>query len=704
MSHTATIEPPIAVRQSREYRLHGQSWWDDYAWMRQPGSAEVQAYLEAENAYTKAMTADSDALRRQLYEEMVGRIQETDLSVPVRHSDYLYYSRTVEGLQYPVYARKRDLETASEEVLLDLNELAEGHDYFDLGELAVSPDHRLLAYSYDTVGSEELVLVVKDLDRGELLVDRIERTTHGLEWAEDGRTLLYTTFDHARRPYRIVRHLLGADPATDVVVYEEPDERFRVDVVKCRSRRFLFVVSASYTSSEVRWLPADEPEAVPRLFRERREEVEYYLDHHGEHFYVYTNEQAVNFRLARVGLDAEEGAPWEEVIGHRPEVKIAGLWLFSRWMIVLERERGLPVFRVRSMDGSDEHRIEMPEDSYALSAGSNPELDQSTFRLAYSSPVTPPTVYDYDLVARKLVERKREAVLGGYDRSLYDTRRVFARADDGTEIPVSLVWRKGTAGHGGAPEPEDCPREPRPCVLTGYGAYGISLDPGFSSNAVSLLDRGLLLAVAHVRGGGELGEPWHRAGRMLDKPTSFSDFERVAEHLIAEGLTGPDRLLIRGGSAGGLLVGAVVNRRPELFAAVVAEVPFVDVLNTMLDEDLPLTVGEFEEWGDPKDPRSFAAIRAYSPYDNVRPQRYPAMLVTAGLHDTRVQYWEPAKWVAKLRAAKTDDAPLLLETKMDTGHSGASGRYDDLRERAFVYAFILTSIGSTRRRSKSASG
>jgi oligopeptidase B len=624
--------------------------------------------------------APTAGLQDALYREMLGRIQETDLSVPYREGGYFYYSRTEEGKQYPIYCRKKGSLDAPEEVTLDLNELAVGHSFLAIGAYTVNDEGSLLAYSVDTTGFREYTLHVKDLRTGELRPERIERTG-AVAWANDGRTLFYTVEDHAKRPYRVLRHDLGS-AATDEVVYEEADELFRVWVARTRSKRFLLLGSASHTTTEVRFCHADAPAGEWRLVAPRRHEHEYEVDHHGDRFFIRTNDRGRNFRLVEAPVDDPGEERWQEVVPHRPEVMLEGAEFFRDHSVLLERERGLQRLRVRDLRTAEAHAVEFPEPAYAAFPSYNPEFDTRVFRYSYQSLVTPASVFDYDMESRTSTLLKEQPVLGGYDRSQYASERLEATAPDGVKVPLSIVYRRGLPRDGSAP-----------LFLVGYGSYGYPLPVGFSSNRLSLLDRGMAFAIAHVRGGGEMGKAWHDDGRMMKKMNTFTDFIAAAEHLIAEGYTSSARLAVEGGSAGGLLMGAVANLRPDLFRVVVSKVPFVDVLNTMLDADLPLTVGEYEEWGNPNTREAFEYIRRYCPYTNLAGRDYPAMLVKTSFHDSQVMYWEPAKYVAKLRTLKTDGNVLLLKTNMAAGHGGASGRYDYLREVAFDYAFVLTQLG-----------
>jgi oligopeptidase B len=682
LAPTAPLDAPVAARRSQTHTLHGDTRLDEYYWLRDRSDPAVLGHLEAENAYTAAVMRHTEPLQGRLYREMLARIQETDLSVPDRIDDWFYYSRTVEGRQYTIFCRRHGSLDAPEEIILDQNELADGHPYFRLGALAVSPDHRLLAYSTDTTGAEAHTLVVKDLATGRLLAERIGNTSHGVEWAADSRTLFYTTLDEASRPYRLYRHTLGADPSADVLMYEETDGSVLLSVQKTRSREYILVDLSSHSSSEVRFLRADAPTEPLRLIARRVAGVEYTVEHHGDRFFIVTNDSAPNFRLVEAPVADPGKHNWRTVIGNDPAVKLDGVDAFRRHLVVYEREDALRHIRVMNLESGETHRVRFPESVYSFHESRNPEFDTATLRFVYTSLVTPSSVIDYGLDDRSWELRKRQEVRGGYDQSLYHTERAFATAADGTRIPLSLVYRKPLE-HDGR----------RPLLLYGYGSYGSSFDPSFSSNSISLLDRGCVIAIAHVRGGEEMGRAWYENGKLLNKRNTFTDFIAAAEFLLRERYTSRDHLVVNGGSAGGLLMGAVANMRPELFKAVVAEVPFVDVVTTMLDESIPLTVIEYEEWGNPADPAYYEYMKSYSPYDNVRSQDYPDMLVTAGLNDPRVAYWEPAKWVARLRATRTDANRLLLKTNMGAGHSGASGRYDYLREVAFKYAFILDVLG-----------
>jgi len=655
---------------------------DDYRWLRERSDPEVTAYLEAENEYTVAMTAHIGELTETVYQEMVGRIKETDLSVPYLDNGFFYYNRTEEGKQYPIFCRKEGSLDAEEVVLLDQNELAEGHDYFEIWAKKVSPDNRLLAYSVDSTGSETFTLYIKDLVTGELLPDVITEMDYALEWANDSSTLFYTTMDEARRSDKLWRHTLGTDPSEDVLVHHETDPGYGVWISRTRSDRYLIMDIGSRDTEEQYLLSADDPFGRFVLVHPREDGVEYYLSHRGDEFYIRTNDGAKNFKVMRAPVDAPSKDNWTEVISHRDGVKLERIEVFEHHLVVAEREKGQRRIRVMNLDTGDDHYVEFPEPVYAVFPKENREYETSTMRFSYMSHVTPTSVYDYDMNTRERKLLKQKEVLGGYDPALYASERLFATAPDGTEVPVSILYRR------------DAKRdEGNPVYLMGYGAYGASMDPWFSSNRLSLLDRGVIYATAHVRGGGEMGEEWWEDGSMLSKMNTFTDFIACSEYLIDEGHATPDGLVATGGSAGGLLMGAIANMRPDLYRIIIADVPFVDVLNTMLDASIPLTVGEYDEWGNPNDEEYYFYMKSYSPYDNVGSLDYPDMLITASLNDPRVQYWEPAKWAARLRATKTGDGLLLLKTNMGAGHGGASGRYERFRELAFEYAFILDRLG-----------
>jgi oligopeptidase B len=687
------VTAPIAKRVPTERAFHGDTVIDEYAWLANKDDPDTIAYLKAENAFTEAATAPLAGLRETLFNEIKNRTQETDLSVPVRKGGYWYYNRMVEGQQYAIHCRvaadpavtdpPSTVDGAAlpgEEILLDGNALAEGHEFFALGTFDVSPDGRWLAYSTDFVGEERFTLRVKDLSTGTVLPDTLPNTHYGSAWSLDASTLFYITVDDAWRPYRVWRHVVGTAPDTDAIVHQEDDERFWVGVELTRSERFIFVEIGSKLTSEVRYLPADAPLDPLRVIAPRRQGVEYAVEHHGHRFLILHNDGAEDFTLSYTSVDDPGG--WTPLIEHCPGTRLLAVEAFSRYLVVSLRREGLTGLRVVPLDGGGEYDIEFPEPIYAVGPDANPEYQTDSFRLHYVSLVTPDSVYDCDLASGALVLRKQRPVLGGYDPERYEQHREWALADDGTRVPVSLVCRRGTPRDGTAP-----------LVLYGYGSYEISADPWFSIARLSLVDRGVVFAVAHVRGGGELGRAWYDHGKLLAKKNTFTDFVACAAHLAKTGWSAPERMIARGGSAGGLLVGAVANLAPQAFGGFVAEVPFVDALDTILDPSLPLTVTEWEEWGNPlEDPQVYEYMKSYSPYENVSSEPYPPILAMSSLNDTRVLYHEPTKWVARLRHL-SPDTNVLLKTEMGAGHSGPSGRYDVWREEAFVLAWILDRVG-----------
>ena len=673
-------QPPVAKVVPHEATLFGDTRTDNYSWLRDRADPATIAYLEAENAYHEKVMAPTKDLQARLYSEMLGRIKQTDASAPVKRGEYFYYQRTEEGKQYAIYCRKHGSLEAPEQILLDGNTLAEGKLYFRLGNFAVSPNHKLLAYSVDFAGDETYTIRVKGLDSGELLADEIPNTYYSLEWANDNATFFYTTLDAAKRPHQVFRHSVGQSGA-DPVVYHEPDQRFTVEVSKTLSQAFILIQIDSPLTSEVRCLDANQPLGEFKPVLPRVHEVEYDLTHRGDSFFIRTNDGAKTFRVVEAPVSDPSRANWKELIPGRPAVTIEQVLAFRDHLVAEERDRGLIKLRITPFEAGETHYVEFTDAAYKAELGANVEFDTPLLRFHYSSLVTPNSVFDYDRTSRVRRLVKQQEVLGGYDPSQYATERLRASAADGVEVPISLVYKRGFVRDGSAP-----------MLLYGYGSYGISIDAEFRSDRLSLLDRGMVYAIAHIRGGADLGKTWHETGRMLTKKNTFTDFIACAEHLIANRYASSKRLAIMGGSAGGLLIGAVVNMRPALFTAAVATVPFVDALNTELDPTLPLTVGEWEEWGNPAEKPYYDYIKSYAPYENVTAQAYPNMLVTAGLNDPRVSYWEPAKWVAKLRALKRDSNLLLLKTNMGTGHFGASGRYEYLKETAFNYAFLLAAL------------
>lgn len=668
--------PPLPAARPVSTVRHGETFVDPYAWLREKENAEVRAHLEAENAYAEAVLAPTAALRERLYLEMKGRIKETDLSVPYRKGDWWYLTRTEEGKQYPIHCRRRDgAVEGDEEVLVDLNVLAEGKSHMALGDFSVSDDGWLLAYSTDETGFRQYTLVIKDLRTGEHLSFRRERVT-SVAWDNDNQTIYYgVEDDETKRSFQVWRHSLGS--AEHELVFEEMDESFNVGVGRTRSREWLVIQSGSHTTSEarVRRVGSVEPWRVvlPRLA-----DREYDLEHHGEFFYVRINDTGRNFRLVTIPAGGGTLADATELLPHRDAVMLEGHETFRDHLIVHEREDGVPEIAVRRLADGATHRITFPEPTYECHPHANPEFDTATYRYGYQSLVTPASVYQYELESREATLLKQQEIVGGYDPPRFVSRRLHATAADGTLVPISLVRLADVAEDGTAP-----------CLLHGYGSYGYPYPVSFSSSRLSLLERGVVVAIAHIRGGGELGKPWHDQGRLAHKMNSFTDFIACADALVAERVVAADRVAIEGGSAGGLLMGAVVNLAPERFAAVLSQVPFVDVLNTMSDPSLPLTVGEYEEWGNPAVEEQFHWMRSYCPYTNLAPARYPPMLVRTSLNDSQVMYWEPAKYVARLRQQQLGTAPILLLTNLGAGHGGASGRYDRLREIATDYAWLL---------------
>jgi oligopeptidase B len=673
-------KPPMAEKKSKTTKIHGETMVDNYFWLREKTNPEVISYLETENAYTDSMMKPTEALQEQLYKEMVGHIKETDTSVPYRYGNYFYYTRTEQGKQYPIFCRKQGSLEAKEEVLVDQNELAKGFKFFSIGTFSVSDDGNLLAYSTDTTGYRQYKLQIKDLRTGQLLPHTFERVGNVM-WSTDNKHIFFTTEDAVtKRSDKFFRFALGSDQPE--LVFEEKDELFDVFGGRSRDKKIIFIGSYAKTSTEFRYLPAENPTAAPKLILARQPDHEFDVDHHGNLFYIRTNKGAKNFRIVTAPVDDPSEKNWKEFIAHQPAVKVEDISLFANHAVISEWEGGLQNLRVHDFKTGKSHRIKYPEPVYAVGLDANREFDTNVVRYRYQSLVTPSSVFDYDMNKQQSTLLKETEVPGGFDRKNYASERVFATASDGTKIPLSIVYKRGVKMDGKAP-----------LLLYGYGSYGASMSPTFSSNRLSLLDRGVIYAIAHIRGGGEMGEEWRQAGRMMNKMNTFTDFIASAEHLVKNKYTSTDRLVIQGGSAGGLLMGAVTNMRPDLFKAVVSQVPFVDVLNTMLDASLPLTTSEYIEWGNPNEKAAFEYMKKYSPYDNIEAKNYPSILVKVSLNDSQVPYWEGAKLVAKLRAMKTDQNPLLLKTNMGAGHGGSSGRYDYLREVAFDYAYMLWQMG-----------
>ena len=675
-------EAPVAPRKPHKTRIHGLVLSDDWFWLRERASPEVKAYLEAENAWADGYMARTEGLQKKIYDEMVSRIKETDLSAPYRDGGFWYYVRTEKGKQYGTWCRRKGTMEAPEEILLDLNEMARGEKFMAVGDFEVSDDGTLLAYTTDNTGFREYTLHVKDLASGKVLPDRVEKVS-STAWAADGKTLFYVVDDAAKRPYRLYRHAVGTPggAALDALVHEEKDEMFTASVGRTRSRAFVTLTLGSHTATEWRLLPSEKPAGAFRTLLAREKEHEYSVDHRGDLLWIRTNRGCRNFRVVTAPVADPSPAGWKEVVPCREEVMVEEVLAFRDFTVFFERENGLPRLRVQELASGEAHRIALPEELASAFPDVNAEFATPTFRFNFQSMVSPRSVFDYDVRTRERKLVKRQEV-PGYDPARYATERAWATAPDGTRVPVSLLFRKGLRRDGSAP-----------MLLDGYGSYGLAQAPTFGSNRFSLVDRGFVFAIAHVRGGGEMGKKWHDQGKMLAKKNTFTDFVACAEAMIAQKWTSRERLAIEGGSAGGLLMGAVTNLRPDLFAAVLSRVPFVDVISSMLDETLPLTVGEFEEWGNPKVRAEFDYMMSYSPYDNLKKGPYPAILVKTSLDDSQVMYWEPAKYVAKLRTLKTNDTPLLLKTNMSGGHGGSSGRYDKVRETAYDHAFLLERFG-----------
>ena len=683
--------PPVAEKKEHITKIHELELKDDYFWMRlsdeqkeakEPDeqTASVVDYLNAENDYKSEVLKSTEAFQESLFEEIKGRIKQDDQSVPLLDNGFWYYTRYEEGQEYPIHCRKEGSMDAEEQVMLNVNEMAEGFSYYSVGGRSVSSDNNLLAFSVDTVSRREYTLQFKDLTTGEILADRIPETTGGATWANDNRTVFYSKKDPVTlRSYRIYKHVLGTDADQDVVVFEEKDETFSCGIGKTKSEAFLMIGSYSTVSSEWRYLDANNPEGDWQIIQSRERDLEYSCSHYGDHFYITTNRNAKNFKLVRTPINATGYDNWEDVLPHRDATLLEGVDIFQDYLVVSERTDGLNQIRIKRWDDAEDYYIDFPDPAYSAYVGANPDFDTKRLRYGYNSMTTPSSVFETNMDTKETETLKQQEVLGGqFDSNNYQSERVMIEARDGTKVPVSIVYRKGMEKNG-----------QNPFLLYAYGSYGYSMDAGFSSTRLSLLDRGFVYAIAHIRGGQDLGREWYEDGKMFNKMNTFTDFVDCGQAMCDLGFTSPDHLYAMGGSAGGLLMGAVINLAPSLFNGIIAAVPFVDVINTMLDESIPLTTGEFDEWGNPKNKDSFDYMMSYSPYDNVAAQDYPHMLVTTGYWDSQVQYWEPAKWVAKLRDTKTDDNLLIMDCNMETGHGGASGRFKRLRETAMEYAFFM---------------
>jgi len=682
-SANAAAAPPVAKAVHTENDINGGKLVDNYHWLRDKSNPEVAQYLQAENAYADSIMASTTALQQKLYDEMVSHIKETDVNVPYKYGDYFYYSRWEKGQQYPIYARKQGSVETAEQITVDQNELAKGQPFMAIGAYEMSDDGNLLAYTTDNTGYRQYKLRVRDLRSGkdsEVIADRVGSVV----WANDNKTIFYSVEDEkTKRQYRLYRHVMGGETGNDQLVYEEKDERFSVGAGKSRSGKYIFMNIGSHTTSEGRMLDADHPEGEWKLIVPREQGIEYYPDHHGDQLLIRTNDKGRTFRLVTAPLNSPGKENWKEIVPTRSDVMLNDIEVFADFYVLVERENGLPQLTVVNFASGEKSRITYPEPVYTSGAQINREYKTSKFRYAYQSLVTPASVFDYDVEKHTSTLLKQTEVPGGYDASKYKSERVWATAKDGVKVPVSLVYRKDLKKADGS----------NPLYVYAYGSYGAILPVTFGSGRLSLLDRGVVMAFAHIRGGGDLGKPWHDAGRMMNKMNTFTDFIACTEYLVANKYGAHDKVIIEGGSAGGLLMGAVTNLRPDLFRVVISHVPFVDVMNTMLDASLPLTVGEYEEWGNPNEKPAYDYMVKYSPYDNLKKAAYPAILVKTSFNDSQVMYWEPAKYVAKLRTLKTDKHVLLLKTNMAAGHGGASGRYEHLKEIAFDYAFMLTQLG-----------
>ncbi|HVI44899.1 MAG TPA: S9 family peptidase [Chitinophaga sp.] len=677
MKEQENVKPPVAEKIPKELTIHGDTRIDNYYWMNERENPKVLSWLRAENAYLDTTMAPESKLREKLFEEMKGRIKETDMSVPYLKNGYYYYTRYEKGKEYPVHCRKKGSLEADEQIILNVNELAAGHAYCQVGAMSVSPDTRLLAYGIDTVSRRRYTIHIKNLETGQLLPDVIHETTAASTWGNDNKTLFYSRKDTVTlRADRIMRHTLGT--AEDKEVFHEKDDTYNVSVYKTKSNKYIVINSSSTLSSECRIIDASKPDGAFQVFHPREKEMLYDVDHRDDKFYIVTNWKALNFRLMETAVGKTGRENWKELIPNRSDVLLEGLEMFKDFMVLSERKSGLTQLRIINNKTNTDKYLPFAEPAYAAYVGVNPEMDSKELRYHYTSLITPNSVYDYNMETGKQELKRQQEVLGGYEPKDYVSERVYVTVSDGTKVPVSIVYKKTFSKNGKSP-----------LLLYGYGSYGHSIEADFSSNRLSLLDRGFAFAIAHIRGGQEMGRQWYEDGKMFKKKNTFTDFVDCADYLVKNNYTSREHLYAQGGSAGGLLMGAIINMRPELFHGVIAQVPFVDVVTTMLDESIPLTTGEFDEWGNPKNKDSYDYMKSYSPYDNVTAKAYPNLLVTTGLHDSQVQYWEPAKWVAKLRELKTDHNLLLLHTDMETGHGGASGRFAALKDIALNYAFLL---------------
>lgn len=680
-----SMQAPKAKKIEKKLEMHGDVRVDNYYWLNDREDKEVIKYLEEENAYTKAQMSDTDAFQKSLFEEMKSRIKEDDESVPYKYNGYWYSTRYVKGGEYPIHSRRKENIDAKEEILFDVNEMAKGHDYYNLNGLNISENNQYAAFGQDIVSRRIYTIQIKDLKSGKILADKLENTTGGSVWAADNKTLFYTRKDETLRAYQIWKHTLGTPQSEDKLVFEESDDTFGTFVYKSKSKKFIIIGSGSTVSNEYRFIPADRPTAEWTILQPRERDLEYSIEHYGNDFYILTNkDKATNFKLMKTPVAKPGKANWVDVIPHRAETYLEGFEIFKDFLVLEERTDGLIQMNIRSWDNKINYNLPFREEAYTAYVSTNVDFDTDILRYGYMSMTTPNSTIDFNMKTKESEIKKEQPILGGFNKENYLTKRIWVTARDGKKIPVSVVYKKSTKLD-----------ENTPLLLYAYGSYGATMDPYFTSTRLSLLDRGFVYAIAHIRGGQELGRPWYEDGKMLTKKNTFNDFVDVSKYLIKENYTSEKHLYAMGGSAGGLLMGAIINQAPELYKGVVAQVPFVDVVTTMLDDSIPLTTGEYDEWGNPNDKIYYDYMKSYSPYDNIEKKNYPNMLVTTGLHDSQVQYWEPAKWVAKLREMKTDNNLLLLETNMDAGHGGASGRFESLKELALEYAFIFKLEGIT---------
>lgn len=676
------LAPPVAKKMTKELTIHGDTRIDNYYWMNERENPEVIEYLEAENAYKEAAMKHTESLQEKLFEEIKSKIKQEDESVPYRKNGYFYFTRTVPEKEYYLVCRKKNSLDAEEEIMLDVNKMAEGFEYYALGGSTVSPDNKILAYGVDTVSRRQYTVYFKNLETGEILNDVIPLTSGSATWANDNKTVFYVLKDEVTlRSEKIMKHIIGTSFESDVEVFTEEDETFNTFIFKSKSEKYLIIGSESTLTSEYRFLEADNPNGTFKIIQPRTRGLEYRVDHFGDYFYVRTNLDALNFKLVKTPVKATEKENWEEVIPHRSDVLLEDFDIFKNQLVISERKEGITWLRVMPWSG-EQYYIDFEEEIFTVRSNLNLDFDTDNFRFSYTSLTTPNSVFDFNIKTKERVLLKQEEVLGNFDKSNYETKRIYATALDGTKIPMSLVYKKGLKKNG-----------ENPTLIYGYGSYGATIDPSFSIKRLPLLNRGFVYAIAHIRGSQINGRAWYEDGKLLNKMNTFTDFNDCAKFLIDENYTNSEKLFAMGGSAGGLLMGACINLKPDLYKGVIAAVPFVDVVTTMLDESIPLTTGEFDEWGNPKDEKYYYYMKSYSPYDNVEAKDYPALLVTTGLHDSQVQYWEPAKWVAKLRDLKTDDNPLIFHINMDYGHGGASGRFQWIKDTALEYAFIFDLLG-----------